>query len=74
MFKTRLCFRNDDTHVLLMSQDFDKTFKTVKQAEKFLEGRVAGMKSHSLEPQVTIYGQVLNVTGYPTIEKGIALF
>lgn len=71
-YTVRLCFRNADTHVLLVTQDFpEKKFRSVKAGTKFLEDRVKGMKCISMQPRIDIFGQVMNGK---EVEYGIALF
>lgn len=73
-YTVRLCFRNMDTHTLLMVQEFpDKKFRSVKAAVKFMEDRVKGMRCISMAPRIDIYGQVW-LPGKDTCEYGEALF
>lgn len=78
-YTVRLCFRNMDTHTLLMTQEFtDKSgqprkFRSIKSAVKFMEDRVKGMKCIALAPRIDIYGQVW-LPGKDMCEYGIALF
>ena len=73
-YTVRLCFRNADTHTLLMTQEFDgKTFGSIKSAVKFMEDKVKGMKCVALAPRIDIYGQVW-LPGKDTCEYGEALF
>lgn len=78
-YTVRLCFRNQDTHTLLMVQEFtDKNgqpmqFNSILKAVKFMEDKVKGMKAVTLAPRIDIYGQVW-LPEKDTCEYGIALF